>query len=72
MYYYTLASVAVEGRVFPPNPSLPIVMGAVSCIGTESTLGDCTYHGSNDLLACAHSKDAGVNCSFGEGVTHNS
>ena len=65
------APVAVEGRVFPPNPSLPIVMDAVNCNGTEDFLGGCKYHGSNDVRACSHNKDAGVICSLGETVTHN-
>ena len=58
--------------MFRPNPSLPIVMDAVSCDGTESSLGDCAYRGSNDLQECSHIEDAGVNCSLGKKVTCNS
>lgn len=66
------APVAVEGRVFPSNPTLPIVMDAVSCNGAEYSLGDCTYRTSNDIRACSHSEDAGVICSLGKTVTCNS
>ena len=56
---------AVHGRTFSSNPSLPIVMDAVTCNGEEASLGDCIYRGSEDLRSCTHAEDAGVRCPLG-------
>ena len=56
---------AVRGGTFSPNPSLPIVMDAVTCNGEEASLGDCLYRGSEDLRSCSHDEDAGVRCPLG-------
>ena len=59
-------SVAVIGRTFPTNPSLPIVMDNVQCTGIETSLGNCIYLASNELRMCSHDKDAGVRCPSGK------
>ena len=46
--------------------SLPIVMDAVTCNGTETTLGDSMYRGSNNLRSCSHSEDVRIRCPLGE------
>ena len=56
---------ALAGTAFTPIYSLPIVMDSVSCSGTESSLGDCTYLDSNNLRFCSHREDARVHCPLG-------
>ena len=40
----------------------PILLVALSCDGTESSVQDCTSGGSSSLQSCTHNHDVGVRC----------
>ena len=44
-----------------------IWLDSVSCSGNELALAACGHLGVNVTRSCAHSKDAGVRCSGGQG-----
>ncbi len=54
----TNAQVFVGSR-FGSNPSAPILMDDVSCVGLELGLQNCTFAVQSD---CGHSEDVGVSC----------
>ena len=45
-----------------------IWLDGVSCSGNELALAGCGHLGVNVTRSCAHSKDAGVRCSGGQGL----
>ena len=40
----------------------PILLGIVSCNGSESILASCGHLGINVIKSCSHAEDAGVLC----------
>ena len=48
-----------------------IWLDSVTCTGSESALASCGHLGVNVTRSCAHSKDAGVRCSGGQGSYSN-
>ncbi len=50
--------VARSNATYGPG-TLPIVMADTYCLGTESTLGKCSYSSKH---TCTHSNDVGVQC----------
>ena len=44
-----------------------ILLDAVACIGSESTLASCDHLGIGVTRSCSHSEDAGVRCYYTRG-----
>ena len=45
------------------------VISNISCIGSESNVGGCTF-GNVGALNCGHEKDAVISCLNGNGEVH--
>ena len=55
---------------YPPGYSLPIIMDAVSCYGTEQGLSSCAYQNVKNIRSCNHGEDAGVRCTPCKTLSH--
>ena len=51
------------GSAYFGEGSGSILLGNVTCNGSESTLANCGHLGINLTTSCSHSEDAGVRCS---------
>ena len=57
-------AVAATQRAFHGRGNGAVWRGNLQCVGTEWTIGNCSYHGWN-WLYCRHRRDAGVKCLSG-------
>jgi hypothetical protein len=59
---YQISGARALYSYYPPGYSLPIIMDAVSCYGTEQGLSSCAYQNVKNIRSCNHGEDAGVRC----------
>ena len=59
-------AITARGEAYYGQGSGQIWLDNVNCVGTESTIGDCSHNGWG-VENCGHYKDAGVQCSISSG-----
>ncbi|XP_072171853.1 scavenger receptor cysteine-rich domain-containing group B protein-like [Diadema setosum] len=56
----------IDSNVYHGSGSGAIHLDEVACLGSESSLADCTHQGWGSYSYCGHTQDIGVRCSLTE------